>query len=238
MGAITSQNDATPKLLGGRIAPGRERLPVKTTLLQNSRSSTETLIHERLPVKTTLLQNVQRKISFVFIERLPVKTTLLQNPPLPKPLRVFERLPVKTTLLQNAEEIVAVNSQERLPVKTTLLQNLGFLSNGSYWSDYQSKRRYSKTPDVMYNRPLRAITSQNDATPKQRPPRIGGCMERLPVKTTLLQNSTAKRFRPTSERLPVKTTLLQNNYSELVGREMSDYQSKRRYSKTEDCWFR
>ena len=123
MGAITSQNDATPKLLGGRIAPGRERLPVKTTLLQNSRSSTETLIHERLPVKTTLLQNVQRKISFVFIERLPVKTTLLQN-----------------CNVCNCRSRKSDYQSKRRYSKTD-----GTTCATTSRSDYQSKRRYSKT---------------------------------------------------------------------------------------------
>ena len=102
-------------------------------------------------------------------------------------------------------------------------------------SDYQSKRRYSKTSILFHDFGRRAITSQNDATPKRRCSTSSirtraitsqndatpkhqrrqdqGHEERLPVKTTLLQNCITDKAVPDGERLPVKTTLLQNHVS-------------------------
>ena len=142
------------------------------------------------------------------------------------------RLPVRTTLLQNLRHDIPASPSVRLPVRTTLLQNCQKPTTEISPCDYQSERHCSKTGQQARTKARCAITSQNDTAPKHMRWHTMQGAVRLPVRTTLLQNSLTVRDTSTRVRLPVRTTLLQNSCINCPYDEPCDYQSERHCSKT------
>ena len=121
-------------------------------------------------------------------ERLPVKTTLLQNKTLLKRRDgqsdyQSKRRYSKTQPTTRVRTMPSDYQSKRRYSKTHLIREScaamsDYQSKRRYSktkedtmkriieSDYQSKRRYSKTGASTRVKPTRAITSQNDATPK------------------------------------------------------------------------
>ena len=121
-----------------------------------------------------------------------------------------ERLPVKTTLLQNdvvsiTQPVLSDYQSKRRYSKTTLLILFEYIM-----SDYQSKRRYSKTAVMFPGIARRAITSQNDATPKQYIHFGMAYIGAITSQNDATPKHICKKVAKNKERLPVKTTLLQN----------------------------
>ena len=147
-------------------------------------------------------------------------------------MRASVRLPVRTTLLQNKVQYELNYAQVRLPVRTTLLQNIRMSVSRLNMCDYQSERRCSKTIPAYEPLDTCAITSQNDAAPKRaRLP-----VRRVPSAITS-QNDAAPKLEVSEVlgnvvRLPVRTTLLQNSERYEYPPNLCDYQSERRCSKT------
>ena len=172
------------------------------------------------------------------VVRLPVRTTLLQNFLDEWMDRYIVRLPVRTTLLQNNPHAthpgMLCDYQSERHCSKTRRSKKRCMS----WCDYQSERHCSKTDDFIPDVSICAITSQNDTAPKPIVATMSSKLVRLPVRTTLLQNSQSLLWPGVAVRLPVRTTLLQNNRFIAILAIMCDYQSERHCSKTIEKSFR
>ena len=141
-------------------------------------------------------------------------------------------LPVKMTLLQNCNSSSIMCSTVWLPVKMTLLQNFSSKHSVALWFDYQSKWHCSKTDSVSISTLFRLITSQNDTAPK-----LKSTSSDSPCGLITSQNDTAPKrtlaaIASLAVWLPVKMTLLQNSSAKTRSLRKFDYQSKWHCSKT------
>ena len=142
----------------------------------------------RLPVRTTLLQNSAALMAARICVRLPVRTTLLQNTirasdNYPKCDYQSERHCSKTNCLQKAAQNGAITSQnDTAPKHMTSLRKTQ-LSAITSQNDTAPKPRCFI---VAYS--IGAITSQNDTAPKR-----AVCGECVLVSAITSQNDTAPK---------------------------------------------
>ena len=121
-GSVTSQNDAAPKRAAKRPEEGSDQLPVKTTLHQNSTTTSKRTSSISYQSKRRCTKTQPPVVPFLH------RSVTSQNDAAPK-------------LSVGREELTA----DQLPVKTTLHQNLGLLASQLVRISYQSKRRCTKT---------------------------------------------------------------------------------------------
>ena len=146
------------------------RLPVRTTLLQNSKDAGFAMAAVRLPVRTTLLQNTHNSSEYpkecdYQSERHCSKTTASIHSISSRAITSQNDTAPKRQLCISVDHACAITSQNdtapkqrrsehrrdqvRLPVRTTLLQNG---RQGVYrcdGCDYQSERHCSKTWEAL-----------------------------------------------------------------------------------------